>query len=72
MVPRVNSQDLCQTLGSCGFCCRDSMKSIPMVKDNRHRSFLSLRTLMDTSGEIWSEDEFNHVQHALKNRILED
>jgi len=36
------------------------------------RSFLSLRTLMDTSGEIWSEDEFNHVQHALKNRILED
>lgn len=48
------------------------MKSIPMVKDNRHRSFLSLRTLMDTSGEIWSEDEFNHVQHALKNRILED
>lgn len=36
------------------------------------RSFLSVRTLMDSSVEIWSEDEFNHVQHALKNRVLED
>ncbi|CAK9026452.1 Uncharacterized protein SCF082_LOCUS17516 [Durusdinium trenchii] len=36
------------------------------------RSFLSVRTLMDTSGEIWSEHEFNSAQHALKNRILED
>ena len=36
------------------------------------RSFLSVRTLMDSSVEIWSEDEFNNVQHALKNRVLED
>ncbi len=79
MVPRVDSQDLGNNSE-----CRDSMKSLlwlfwdadlmsyTLTEDNWQRSFLSVRTLMDTSGEIWSEDEFNHVQHALKNRILED
>lgn len=33
---------------------------------------MSVRTLMDASGEIWSEHEFNNAQHALKNRILDE
>ncbi|CAJ1354814.1 unnamed protein product [Effrenium voratum] len=35
------------------------------------RTTLSVRCLMDSPAEVWSENEFNNVQHALKNRILE-
>ena len=64
-------------------CCRRFLVSVQVLEQTYWtkiwnigqmlvRSFLSVRTLMDTSGEIWSEHEFNSAQHALKNRILED
>ncbi|CAE8694851.1 unnamed protein product, partial [Polarella glacialis] len=34
------------------------------------RLFLVVRVLLDAPGEIWTADNFNLVQHALRNRIL--
>jgi len=35
------------------------------------RTCLSVRSLVDSPADVWSNNEFNPVQHALKNRILE-
>eukprot|EP00931_Biecheleriopsis_adriatica_P055467 TRINITY_DN32802_c0_g1_i1.p1 TRINITY_DN32802_c0_g1~~TRINITY_DN32802_c0_g1_i1.p1 ORF type:complete len:1736 (-),score=379.97 TRINITY_DN32802_c0_g1_i1:118-4563(-) len=34
------------------------------------RMFLGVRTVIDSHSEVWSQSEFNLVQHALRNRIL--
>ena len=35
------------------------------------RTCLSVRSLVDSPADVWSNNKFNPVQHALKNRIPE-